>query len=223
MTMAMTMDLKALAKLFLDGGPVMWPILGLSVIGLAILFWKALELRAGRRNARGLVVVSTIITAEPMLGILGTVTGIIKTFGVNPDEKAGTGAAGGLGAALYVYLNAEMKSGIDTVLDLINFDDIIDGADLVVTGEGRTDWQSCFGKVMQGVGDRCKAKNIPVAALCGGLGRGYDGIYDHGVDSIMTTVDGPMPLEEALDKAEELYYMGAIRMFRFIRAGMKMR
>ena len=148
---------------------------------------------------------------------------IIKTFGVNPDEKAGTGAAGGLGAALYVYLNAEMKSGIDTVLDLINFDDIIDGADLVVTGEGRTDWQSCFGKVMQGVGDRCKAKNIPVAALCGGLGRGYDGIYDHGVDSIMTTVDGPMPLEEALDKAEELYYMGAIRMFRFIRAGMKMR
>jgi glycerate kinase len=148
---------------------------------------------------------------------------IIKTFGINPDEKAGTGAAGGLGAALYVYLNAEMKSGIDTVLDLINFDDIIDGADLVVTGEGRTDWQSCFGKVMQGVGDRCKAKNIPVAALCGGLGRGYDGIYDHGVDSIMTTVDGPMPLEEALDKAEELYYMGAIRMFRFIRAGMKMR
>ena len=148
---------------------------------------------------------------------------IIKTFGINPDKKAGTGAAGGLGAALYVYLNAEMKSGIDTVLDLINFDDIIDGADLVVTGEGRTDWQSCFGKVMQGVGDRCKAKNIPVAALCGGLGRGYDGIYDHGVDSIMTTVDGPMPLEEALDKAEELYYMGAIRMFRFIRAGMKMR
>ena len=80
MTMAMTVDLKALAKLFLDGGPVMWPILGLSVVGLAILFWKVLELRAGRRNARGLVVVSTIITAEPMLGILGTVTGIIQTF-----------------------------------------------------------------------------------------------------------------------------------------------
>ena len=69
-----------LIELFLAGGPVMWPILALSVVGLAILAWKALELRAGRKDARGLVVVSTIITAEPMLGILGTVTGIIQTF-----------------------------------------------------------------------------------------------------------------------------------------------
>ena len=69
-----------LIELFLAGGPVMWPILALSVAGLAILAWKALELRAGRKDARGLVVVSTIITAEPMLGILGTVTGIIQTF-----------------------------------------------------------------------------------------------------------------------------------------------
>ncbi|MBR2066128.1 MAG: MotA/TolQ/ExbB proton channel family protein [Kiritimatiellae bacterium] len=103
MTMAMTMDLKALAKLFLDGGPVMWPILGLSVVGLAILFWKVLELRAGRRNARGLVVVSTIITAEPMLGILGTVTGIIKTFGaLNASAGAADplAATAGIGEAL---------------------------------------------------------------------------------------------------------------------------
>ena len=69
-----------LVELFRQGGPVMWPILLLSVIGLAILVWKALEFRAGRRDGRGLTVVSTIITAEPMLGILGTVTGIIQTF-----------------------------------------------------------------------------------------------------------------------------------------------
>ena len=103
MTMAVAVDLKALAKLFLDGGPVMWPILGLSVIGLAILFWKALELRAGRRNVRGLVVVSTIITAEPMLGILGTVTGIIKTFGaLNTSSGAADplSATAGIGEAL---------------------------------------------------------------------------------------------------------------------------
>ena len=102
MTMAMTMDLKALAKLFLDGGPVMWPILGLSVIGLAILFWQALELRAGRRSARGLVVVSTIITAEPMLGILGTVTGIIQTFGALKvsDAASPLAATAGIGEAL---------------------------------------------------------------------------------------------------------------------------
>ena len=107
-----------LVKMFIAGGPVMWPILALSVIGLAILIWKALEFRAGRRDGRGLVVVSTIITAEPMLGILGTVMGIIRTFGalngaegaVNPmAATAGIGealitTAAGLVAALLLLL-----------------------------------------------------------------------------------------------------------------------
>ena len=106
--------MKRLVELFLAGGPVMWPILGLSVIGLSILIWKAFELRAGRRTPKGLVIVSTIITAEPMLGILGTVTGIIQTFNqlngadgvANPmAATAGIGealitTAGGLIAAL---------------------------------------------------------------------------------------------------------------------------
>ena len=147
---------------------------------------------------------------------------MIREFGVNPDDTPGTGAAGGLGAALRIFLDAEMKSGIETVLDLIGFDSLITNADLIVTGEGRTDWQSCFGKVMQGVGDRAKKHGIPVTALCGGLGKGYEQIYEHGIDSIMTTVDGPMPLSKALDEAESLYYKGAIRMFRMIRAGMKL-
>ena len=88
---------------FKAGGPVMWPILALSVIGLAILAWKAMEFRAGRKTPSGLVIVSTIITAEPMLGILGTVTGIIKTFGAlnaaggNANPLAATA---GIGEAL---------------------------------------------------------------------------------------------------------------------------
>ena len=92
-----------LVKMFIAGGPVMWPILALSVIGLAILIWKALEFRAGRRDGRGLVVVSTIITAEPMLGILGTVMGIIRTFGaLNGAEGAVNpmSATAGIGEAL---------------------------------------------------------------------------------------------------------------------------
>ena len=147
---------------------------------------------------------------------------IIREFGINPDEIQGSGAAGGLGAALKVFLHAEMKSGIETVLDLIDFDARLEGVDLVVTGEGRTDWQSCFGKVMQGVGDRSAKHQVPVAALCGGLGPDYEKIYAHGISSIMTTVDGPMPLKEALDNANELYYKGAIRMFRFLQTGMQM-
>ena len=148
---------------------------------------------------------------------------IIREFGIDPNETPGTGAAGGLGAALKIFFNAEMKSGIETVLDLIDFDGLLQGSDLVVTGEGRTDWQSCFGKVMQGVGDRAKKYDIPAVALCGGLGKGYDGIYEHGIDSIMTTVDGPMELSEALGRAEDLYYKGAVRLFRMVRAGMRMK
>ncbi len=149
---------------------------------------------------------------------------VIKdTFGIDCDTIPGAGAAGGLGAALRVFLGGEMKSGIETVLELIRFDERLEGVDLVVTGEGRTDWQSCFGKVMQGVGEHAKAKGIPVLGLSGSLGKNAMDICSCGVSSLMTTVNAPMTLSEALERAEELYYEGALRMFRFVRAGMEMR
>ena len=148
---------------------------------------------------------------------------IRRQFGIDPDAIQGAGAAGGLGAALMVFLGGEMKSGIDTVLDLIDFDSRLEGTDLVVTGEGRTDWQSCFGKVMQGVGERAAKKGVVAVGLSGSLGRDAARIFDHGIASLMTTVDAPMPLEEALGRAEELYYLGAVRMFRFLKAGMELK
>lgn len=148
---------------------------------------------------------------------------IRRQFAIDPDAIKGAGAAGGLGAALMVFLGGEMKSGIDTVLDLIGFDKRLEGTDLVVTGEGRTDWQSCFGKVMQGVGERATKKGVVAVGLSGSLGRDAAQIFDHGIMSLMTTVDAPMPLEEALGRAEELYYLGAVRMFRFIKAGMALK
>ena len=89
-----------LIETFRQGGPVMWPILVLSIVGLAILVWKAMEFRAGRRDGRGLVIVSTIITAEPLLGILGTVTGIIQTFGALDGVANPLAATAGIGEAL---------------------------------------------------------------------------------------------------------------------------
>lgn len=147
---------------------------------------------------------------------------IRRQFGIDPDKIQGGGAAGGLGTALCVFLGGEMKSGIDTVLDLIHFDDRLQGMDLVVTGEGRTDWQSCYGKVMQGVGMRARKAGIPCVGLSGSLGEGAFQIYDYGVDSLMTSVDAAMTIEEALARAQELYYCGAVRMFRFIKTGMRM-
>ena len=148
---------------------------------------------------------------------------IKETFGVDCDGIPGAGAAGGLGAALRVFLGGEMRSGIGTVLELIRFDERLEGVDLVVTGEGRTDWQSCFGKVMQGVGMHAKAKGIPVLGLSGSLGKNAMDICGCGVSSLMTTVNAPMTLGEAMERAEELYYEGALRMFRFVRTGMEMR
>ena len=95
--------MQKLVEIFLKGGPVMWPILALSIVGLAVLIWKAFEFRAGRRTARGLAFVSTIITAEPLLGILGTVTGIMQTFGAlnaAGDVANPLAATAGIGEAL---------------------------------------------------------------------------------------------------------------------------
>ena len=74
---------------------------------------------------------------------------------------------------------------------------------------------------MQGVGNRAKKLGIPAVGLSGSLGKDADRIFEEGIESIITTVDAPMPLAEALERAEELYYQGAIRMFRLIRIGME--
>ncbi len=143
-----------------------------------------------------------------------------ERLGIDVEQKAGAGAAGGLGAALCGFLNATLKSGIDTVLDLIDFDGLLDGTDLVITGEGRIDWQSAFGKVPSGIGQRCKAKGIPAVAIVGGMGQGADRIFEYGIESILPTINGAMDIGEACDRAEELYASAAERTFRMLRAGM---
>ncbi len=138
---------------------------------------------------------------------------ISNEFGINLDTIPGSGAAGGLGGALAVFLNATMKSGIETVLDLVDFDKKLSGVSMVVTGEGRLDWQSCFGKVVQGVGMRCKSKGILAVALVGSTGDGSEQILNHGISRVIATAPAGMPLAEAMQRAEELYLEAAVRMF----------
>ena len=142
---------------------------------------------------------------------------IRSQFGIDCDTIEGAGAAGGLGAALKVFLHADMRSGIETVLNLIGFDDLLTGADLVVTGEGRADRQSCYGKVMQGVGMRAKANGIPAIGLCGSLGDGAEQLYDYGVTALYSLVNENTSLEEAIANAENVYYETAVKMFRSIK------
>ena len=141
---------------------------------------------------------------------------MIKETGTDPDKIKGSGAAGGLGAALAVFLNAKMKPGIDMVLELTDFDEKIKGADLIVTGEGRSDSSSVYGKVVCGVGEHALKAGIPVYALCGSLGEGYEELYQHGIRSFITAVALPMTEKEAFEKAEELVYKAAVRLFRMV-------
>lgn len=153
-------------------------------------------------------------------GMLHYAEVIKKQFGVDVDRIEGAGAAGGMGVALSVFLNAQLKSGVETVLDLIDFDQCLDGVDLVITGEGKMDWQSAFGKVVSGVGTRCKKRGIPVIAIVGGMGKGAEKLYDFGIDSIMPTINGAMGMEEAMERAEELYQNAVERTLRMVKVGM---
>ncbi len=146
---------------------------------------------------------------------------IRRQFGTNCDAMEGAGAAGGLGAALRVFLGGKMRSGIETVLDLTGFDEALAQADLVVTGEGKTDAQSACGKVMAGVGRRAKKMGVPVVGLSGSLDEGAQLLYAHGINSLMTTVSRPMTLDEAMQNASALYYDAAVRLFRLIQTGMQ--
>jgi glycerate kinase len=141
---------------------------------------------------------------------------IRSLYGIDPNRITGGGAAGGLGAMLITFLDGHMKSGIETVLDIVGFDEHLRGADYVITGEGRCDWQSSFGKVVCGVGERAKKSEVPVIVICGSVGQGAENLYDHGVKEIIPIMDSSVTLDEAMRRAKELYYEKALSVFKMI-------
>lgn len=125
-----------------------------------------------------------------------------RTFG-SVLGVPGAGAAGGLGAAL-LALGAELRSGVETVLDLIGFDEHVRDVDLVITGEGNMDEQSAAGKAPVGVARRAKRYGKPVVAIVGGRADNLDAVYGQGVDLVLPVCRKPMGLELALDPQEAI-------------------
>lgn len=123
-----------------------------------------------------------------------------RTFG-SVLGVPGAGAAGGLGAAL-LALGAELRSGVETVLDLIGFDGHVRDVDLVITGEGNMDEQSAAGKAPVGVARRAKRYGKPVVAVVGGRADNLDAVYKRGIDLVLPVCRKPMGLELALDPQE---------------------
>ena len=139
------------------------------------------------------------ITGVRAQGLLRVLEGA-RTFG-SVLGVPGAGAAGGLGAAL-LALGAELRSGVETVLDLIGFDERVRDVDLVITGEGNMDEQSAAGKAPVGVARRAKRYGKPVVAVVGGRADNLDAAYGEGVDLVLPVCRRPMPLDQALDPQE---------------------
>ena len=123
-----------------------------------------------------------------------------RTFG-SVLGVPGAGAAGGLGAAL-LALGAELRSGVETVLDLVGFDERVRDVDLVITGEGNMDEQSAAGKAPVGVARRAKRYGKPVAAVVGGRADNLNTVYEQGIDLVLPICRKPMPLDQALNPQE---------------------
>ena len=144
---------------------------------------------------------------------------IERDLGMDIRERPGAGAAGGLGAGLMAFLRAELRAGVDIVLDAVGLADKLEGADLVITGEGQFDRSTVFDKAPVGVARLAKERSIPVVGIAGSLGDGFQQVHDCGIDAVFTLVSGPMTLEEAMANTRVLVENAAEEVLRAILAG----
>jgi len=120
---------------------------------------------------------------------------------VDLHDMTGAGAAGGLGAAFIGFLKGSLESGIHLVLDIIRLEDKMIGTDFVVTGEGKLDEQTSMGKVIQGIAQMAKKRQIPVLVLAGGVPEGESTLNELGITSYFSIMNAPMTLEKAMDSS----------------------
>ena len=120
---------------------------------------------------------------------------IRSQLGIDVSRMPGAGAAGGMGAGCVALLGGMIQSGIDAVLDVTGFDRQLEGADLVITGEGRIDSQSADGKVVSGVARRTKAKGVPLIAIAGGIADSAGAVYNIGVSAMFSTDRAALPVD----------------------------
>ncbi|MCD9522547.1 glycerate kinase [Photobacterium carnosum] len=126
---------------------------------------------------------------------------IKRDLAIDVKDMAGAGAAGGMGAALLGLFNAQLRSGIEIVIDAVHLGDIIKDADLVITGEGRIDSQTIHGKTPIGVARTAKKYHKPVIGIAGCLSQDCGVVYDHGIDAVFSVVPTAMNLEHAFKNA----------------------
>ena len=147
---------------------------------------------------------------------------LTQTLGRSFNDIPGAGAAGGLGAGLMAFLNAELRLGVDIMIDAVNLKERVKGAAIVFTGEGQLDFQTAFGKTPVGVAKTAKAHNIPVVAIAGGIAEGAEAVYDAGIDAMLGIVQEPMALDDAVGDATRLIADTAEQAARLVLVGKEM-
>jgi len=137
-------------------------------------------------------------------------------------EYPGAGAAGGLGAGLMFFTNAVLRPGVEIVIEATGLASLAQTVDLVVTGEGCTDFQTAFGKAPVGVASVAKKHGKPVVCLSGSLGPGAEDVLEHGIDALMSVVPRPMSLDECMQSGAALIEQAAERLAHLLRMGMSL-
>ncbi|MBD0823619.1 glycerate kinase [Aestuariibaculum marinum] len=127
---------------------------------------------------------------------------IQKTFHINPQEEKGAGAAGGMGIASKIFLNGDLKPGVELIKELADFDNKLQGANWIITGEGCLDAQTLSGKTIQGVLSSAKAKQIQVAAFCGDIKLPEQYIKNLGIDYSDKVLSYSKTTEDAMKNAK---------------------
>jgi glycerate kinase len=148
---------------------------------------------------------------------------IARDLDVHVLELAGGGAAGGMGAALYAFCGAQLRSGIEIVTDALHLDTWVADADLVVTGEGRIDSQTIHGKVPVGVANVAKRYNKPVIGIAGSLTPDVGIVHKYGIDAVFSVIYNICTLDDALNNAKENVRMTARNVAATLKAGQQLR
>lgn len=134
--------------------------------------------------------------------------------GIRLHDKPGAGAAGGMGGASLAFFPVQFKRGIDVLLEFAKMDEALDGADLVITGEGQVDGQTAHGKTPMGVAQAAWKRKVPTLVLAGSVGEKAEALYPYGVIGVYSIINRPMTLEQAMEKAEELMEHSAEQVIR---------
>jgi glycerate kinase len=233
---------RALGVRFLDGAGHDLPEGGAALARLARIDLSGLDRRVARADILVACDVDNPLTGQrgasavygPQKGaspeMVQELDGALEKYaavakaatGRDVASAPGAGAAGGLGAGLLYFTPARLRPGVGIVLDAARFSTIMQGADLVITGEGRTDLQTAMGKAPVGVARMAQQHGIPVLCIAGGLGEGADDVLAKGIEALASVVPRAMALEECMARGAELVEEGTARACRLVRLGMQL-